>query len=193
MVKLFFIGVIYYIGALMVIKYKEKQEDNYMCIYMLFMAAIGAGFNAANVPSIAKAKQAAKNIFKIIDEKSKIDVRQPEGIKEIQNGEIKFVNVDFTYPSRQIRVLRNFDLCIHATRKIAIVGYSGCGKSTLANLLLRFYDIQSGKILVDGRDIKDYNIEALRKQIGIVMQEPILFNQTIKDNILYGNDQASDK
>ena len=82
---------------------------------------------------------------------------------------------------------------ILANKKIALVGYSGCGKSTIANLLLRFYDVNGGQLMIDGVDIKDYNLKALRKQIGIVMQEPLLFNWTIKDNILYGNENASDQ
>ncbi len=84
-------------------------------------------------------------------------------------------------------------MSIPAKKKIAVVGYSGCGKSTIANLLLRFYDSNGGSILIDGIDIKDYNVEALRKQIGIVMQEPLLFNTTIKKNILYGNKDATDQ
>ena len=78
-------------------------------------------------------------------------------------------------------------MSIPANKKIALVGYSGCGKSTIANLLLRFYDLNSGSLLIDGKDIKEYNVAELRRQIGIVMQEPILFNVSIKENILYGN------
>lgn len=81
---------------------------------------------------------------------------------------------------------------IPATKKIALVGHSGCGKSTIANLLLRMYDLVGGQILIDGKDISEYNVGELRRQIGIVMQEPLLFNMSIKDNILYGNDQADD-
>lgn len=81
---------------------------------------------------------------------------------------------------------------ITATKKIALVGHSGCGKSTIANLLLRMYDVMDGQLLIDGVDIRNYNIKELRKQIGIVMQEPLLFNTTIKENILYGNGKASD-
>lgn len=81
---------------------------------------------------------------------------------------------------------------IPATKKIALVGHSGCGKSTTANLLLRLYDLTGGQLLIDGIDIRDYNVRELRKQIGIVMQEPLLFNTTIKENILYGNDKADD-
>lgn len=82
---------------------------------------------------------------------------------------------------------------IEANKKIALVGYSGCGKSTIANLLLRFYDIQSGSLVIDGIDIRNYNVKLLRKQIGIVMQEPLLFNVSIRENILYGNENASDR
>ena len=84
------------------------------------------------------------------------------------------------------------NLKIPATKKIALVGHSGCGKSTMANLLLRLYDVTGGSLKIDGIDIRDYNVRELRKQIGIVMQEPLLFNTTIKENILYGNDQADD-
>jgi subfamily B ATP-binding cassette protein MsbA len=84
------------------------------------------------------------------------------------------------------------ELKIPAYKKIALVGHSGCGKSTITNLLLRFYDINGGHIKIDGVDIKDYNTKALRQQIGFVMQEPLLFNTTIKENILYGNSKASD-
>jgi ABC-type multidrug transport system fused ATPase/permease subunit len=82
---------------------------------------------------------------------------------------------------------------IPARMKVALVGSSGCGKSTIANLILRMYDLGGGSLKIDGKDIKDYNISALRNQIGFVMQEPILFNMTIKENILYGNMNASNQ
>ncbi len=89
-------------------------------------------------------------------------------------------------------MLRGISFKIAAQKKIALVGYSGCGKSTITSLLLRFYDITAGQITIDGVDMRDYNIKALRRQIGFVMQEPVLFNISIKDNILYGNEEASD-
>jgi subfamily B ATP-binding cassette protein MsbA len=85
------------------------------------------------------------------------------------------------------------NLKIPATKKVALVGHSGCGKSTTANLLLRLYDLTGGSLLIDGVDIREYNVRELRKQIGIVMQEPLLFNATIKENILYGDDTADDQ
>lgn len=83
-------------------------------------------------------------------------------------------------------------MTIPAGKKIGLVGHSGCGKSTITNLLLRFYELQNGQILIDGKPLKDYDISKLRKQIGYVMQEPVLFNMSIKDNILYGKSDATD-
>jgi ABC-type multidrug transport system fused ATPase/permease subunit len=84
-------------------------------------------------------------------------------------------------------------MTIPATQKIALVGHSGCGKSTITNLLLRFYNIQEGTIEIDGINLVDYDVKALRRQIGYVMQEPVLFNQSIRQNILYGELNASDE
>ena len=78
-------------------------------------------------------------------------------------------NAEFTYPSRNERVLKKMNMKIPSTRKIALVGHSGCGKSTIASLLLRMYELQSGELLIDGKNIKEYNVKELRKQIGIVM------------------------
>ena len=85
------------------------------------------------------------------------------------------------------------NLDIPASAKIALIGHSGCGKSTITNLLLRFYNIQGGQILIDDKEISEYNVHHLRKQIGYVMQEPILFNRSIKENIKYGNADATDE
>ena len=80
----------------------------------------------------------------------------------MKEGKIDFLDVTFKYPSRSTQVLNEMSFAIPATSKIALVGASGCGKSTITNLLLRFYDIESGSILIDGEDIKDYNIKKLR-------------------------------
>ena len=88
---------------------------------------------------------------------------------KIDKGEIEFRKVDFKYPSRTQKVLNRFDMKIQATKKIALVGHSGCGKSTIANLLLSMYDINEGALLIDGKDIREYNVKELRNQIGIVM------------------------
>ncbi|KAF2876621.1 P-loop containing nucleoside triphosphate hydrolase protein [Massariosphaeria phaeospora] len=105
-------------------------------------------------------------------------------------GEIKFENVTFGYRSER-PILKNLTLTIPAGKKVAIVGPSGCGKSTILRLLFRFYDVQEGRILIDGQDIRDVSLESLRKAIGVVPQDTPLFNNTIEHNIRYGNLEAS--
>ncbi|KAK0266948.1 Iron-sulfur clusters transporter atm1, mitochondrial [Friedmanniomyces endolithicus] len=107
-----------------------------------------------------------------------------------QGGIVRFENVSFAYrPDRPI--LSNLTMTIPAGRKVAIVGPSGCGKSTILRLLFRFYDVQSGRITIDGQDIRDVTLESLRKSIGVVPQDTPLFNDTIEHNIRYGNIEAS--
>jgi ATP-binding cassette, subfamily B (MDR/TAP), member 7 len=107
-----------------------------------------------------------------------------------KGGEIKFENVNFAYhPDRPI--LRNLSLTIPAGKKVAIVGPSGCGKSTLLRLLFRSYDVQDGRILIDDQDIRDVQLESLRKSIGVVPQDTPLFNDTVEHNIRYGQIEAS--
>jgi len=113
----------------------------------------------------------------------------PESFK----GVIEFKNVWFRYPSRKNEwVFKGLNLKINSDESVAIVGESGCGKSTLVNLILRFYDPCFGEVLIDGVNIKDYNLRELRKKMGMVMQEPTLFNYTIKENILYGKSDCLD-
>ena len=105
---------------------------------------------------------------------------------QLGGGEVTFENVTFGYhPDRPI--LKNLNLTIPAGKKVAIVGPSGCGKSTILRLLYRYYDVQNGRILVDGQDVRDLSLESLRKAIGVVPQDTPLFNDTIEHNIHYGN------
>jgi len=107
-----------------------------------------------------------------------------------KGGEIKFENVSFAYrPDRPI--LKDLNMAIPAGKKVAIVGPSGCGKSTIVRLLFRFYDVQDGRITIDGQDIRDVSLESLRRSIGVVPQDTPLFNDTIEHNIRYGRIDAS--
>ncbi len=108
-------------------------------------------------------------------------------------GKIEFKNVSFAYESRpELEVLSQLSLEINPGQKIALVGKSGAGKSTLAQLVMRLYDGYSGSIQVDGKEINDYDLTAFRKNVGVVPQEIILFGGTIKENIAYGNPEASE-
>lgn len=194
--RILFLGIVFYIASWVVRTWTDEADDVYLAIWILFSTCMGAGVAMSNVPSVSKAKASAQNIFQIIDTPSLLDVREQDPNKQTQisKGEIVFKDVNFTYPMREkLPVLSDFNMKIEATKKIALVGHSGCGKSTITNLLLRFYNINSGKIEIDGIDLNDYDIKSLRRQIGFVMQEPVLFNTSIKENILYGELDASDE
>lgn len=143
-------------------------------------------------PDIGKAMVAAKNVFRVIEYPSKINAleqnQKPEYIKADNiDGVIEFREVWFRYPSRKEDfVLRGLNIKINPNDSIALVGESGCGKSTFVNLLMRFYDVDFGEILIDGINIKKYNLHSLRNKISLVMQEPNIFNYSIMENILYG-------
>ncbi|KAG8529251.1 Iron-sulfur clusters transporter atm1, mitochondrial [Bacidia gigantensis] len=115
---------------------------------------------------------------------------RPKALQLTQGGEIKFENVDFAY-RKDRPILRNLSLTIPAGKKVAVVGPSGCGKSTILRLLFRFYDIDGGRILVDGQNIKDLSLQSLREVIGVVPQDTPLFNSSIEHNIRYGNLESS--
>jgi len=134
---------------------------------------------------------AAKRIYEILDTQPEI-VDSPGGmeLKELKKS-IEFRNVSFSYGEGT--VLRDINISIAAGEVVAVVGVSGGGKTTLASLIPRFYDLQKGEILIDGIDIRKFSINSLRSRIAIVNQEPFLFNDTIWNNIAYGNFNKSDK
>jgi ABC-type multidrug transport system fused ATPase/permease subunit len=118
---------------------------------------------------VNKSKEAAQNIFNIIDEPNPVDSRNTSGQKSFEATDIAFKNVNFKYPSRASKVLRKMNFEIKQNQKVAFVGASGCGKSTLINLILRFYNIDSGTIEIGGKKLEDYNLKELREAVGLVM------------------------
>ena len=128
-----------------------------------------------------------KNIIPI-NEKNSDDAKERKGLS------IEFKNVSFSYPTKKnTSIINDLNLNVEPGKTIAIVGSSGSGKTTLTNLLLRFYDVDKGQILINGIDIKDIDLSWLRNSIGIVSQEPILTSGTIRENILYGVDHFTEK
>ncbi|AHG76192.1 ABC transporter ATP-binding protein [Mannheimia varigena USDA-ARS-USMARC-1296] len=110
----------------------------------------------------------------------------------VTKGEIKFENVDFAYDVKK-PLLKDFDLTIKPGEKVGLVGRSGAGKSTLTNLLLRFYDIQGGSIMIDGQNIRDITQESLRSQIGLVTQDTSLLHRSVRENLMYGRPTATEE
>jgi ABC-type multidrug transport system fused ATPase/permease subunit len=162
--------------------------------FVLYSTFIGASFGgiAELYAQIQKAVGATERVFELLEETpedltGKVSINIPKLV-----GNVRFTNVQFSYPTRkEIEVLKNVSFEAKSGQKIAIVGPSGAGKSTISSLLLRFYDISSGSILVDGKDIKTYDLETLRGNMSIVPQDVILFGGSIKENIAYGKPNAS--
>ncbi|XP_046633239.1 ATP-dependent translocase ABCB1-like isoform X2 [Daphnia pulicaria] len=147
------------------------------------------GQAVAFAPNYNKAKVAANRIFALLRRVPQIDASSNNGLV-LQNvdGNVNFEQVRFRYPTRKdAEVLQGLSLAVRAGQTVALVGHSGCGKSTCIQLLERFYDPDSGQVQLDGQDINPVNISSLRSQMGIVSQEPILFNLTIAQNIAYGD------
>ncbi|RTY75302.1 ABC transporter ATP-binding protein [Flavobacterium sp. LS1R10] len=165
--------------------------------FVLYSTFVGASFGgiAELYAQIQKAIGATERVFELLDETpEKINsVRDPAAIEKIK-GNVTFKNVAFSYHSRkEIKVLKDVNFTANFGQKIAIVGPSGTGKSTIASLLLRFYTIDEGEILVDGKNIYDFDLESLRGNMSIVPQDVILFGGTIRENIAYGNPNATEE
>jgi ABC-type multidrug transport system fused ATPase/permease subunit len=139
---------------------------------------------------IQEANAAAERVFSLIDEPIEFEKQNAVEIVPLKE-KIEFRNVVFTYPGSEVPVLNGVNLTVKAGRTVAIVGPNGSGKTTLVNLIPRFYDVDSGSILIDGQDVRDVTIKSLRGQIGMVTQNVVTFNGTIATNIAYGKPQAT--
>ncbi|KAL1914616.1 uncharacterized protein VTP21DRAFT_8147 [Calcarisporiella thermophila] len=139
------------------------------------------------MPRFVKAKQAAINLFELLDKKTTIDPDATGRCEAIAPGTAELQNTAFSYPMRSDTIiLRDISMLIQRYQKIALVGPSGCGKSTIISLLLRWYDCDSGAVSVDGMNVKEWQLDSMRQRIAYVGQEPVLFDMTVKENILLG-------
>uniref|UniRef100_A0A672U6X4 ATP binding cassette subfamily B member 1 n=1 Tax=Strigops habroptila TaxID=2489341 RepID=A0A672U6X4_STRHB len=166
---------------------------DYKSVYLVFSAvvfgAMALGQSSSFAPDYAKAKVSAAHLFLLFERVPSIDSYSEEGEKpETFGGSVMIKDVAFNYPNRpSVKILQGLNLKVEKGQTLALVGSSGCGKSTVIQLLERFYDPLNGEMLFDGKNIKELNIKWLRAQIGIVSQEPILFDCTIGENIAYGD------
>ena len=133
---------------------------------------------------------AAERVFGLIDSEPAVDQTDDQSVEQL-DGEIRFEKVCFRY-SEQEQVLREFTLTIQPGESVALVGHTGAGKSSIIKLIARFYEFQEGEIEIDGQDIRSFNLESFRQQLGIVSQVPFLFDGTVADNIRYGRPEATD-
>ncbi|KAE8677867.1 hypothetical protein F3Y22_tig00111493pilonHSYRG00086 [Hibiscus syriacus] len=146
------------------------------------------------IPAVISAINVLTPVFETLDRRTEIEPDSPEDTHQQKiKGKIEFQNVVFNYPLRpEVTVLNKFSLQIEPGTKVALVGPSGAGKSSVLAILLRFYDPNQGRVLMDDKNIKEYNLRTLRRQIGLVQQEPLLFSSSIRDNICYGTIHASE-
>ncbi|XP_057465279.1 ABC transporter B family member 9-like [Actinidia eriantha] len=178
----------FYIGAILVRHDKASYEDVFKVFFALTISALGVSQSTVFAPETTKAKESAASIFEILDSKPSIDSSSNAGkTLTTVKGDIELQHVSFKYPRRpDVHVFRDLSLIIPSGKTVALVGESGSGKSTLINLIERFYDPDSGHIFLDGEEIQNLKLSWLRQQMGLVSQEPILFNETIRTNIAYG-------
>lgn len=164
----------------------------------IFISFMGLAYNILTpAKAISKASYsvkggtaAAERVFEILEQEITITDQPNAVVKSTFDELIELKNISFGY--QEDYVLKNFNLIIPKGKTIALVGQSGSGKSTIANLLTRFYDVNEGEILIDDINIKDWKMSSLREKIGLVTQDSILFNDTIKNNLLIGKPNASD-
>ena len=176
------------------------SEDMGLALNIVITSCAGVSQALSNVGDIKKASVAFKSLYSILDTQSLIPPfkRENEGKISAANikGKIELRHVYFAYPTRPEQViLKDVSLTIYPGQQVALVGYSGSGKSTIIQLLTRFYDVEEGKgeILIDDVNIKDYNLYELRKKIGLVSQEPVLFKRNVLENVRYGKLDATDE
>ncbi|CAI0472895.1 unnamed protein product [Linum tenue] len=174
----------------------EKELASFKSVMKSFMVlivtALAMGETLALAPDLLKGNQMAASVFEVLDRKSQMSGDAGEELKNVE-GKVELKNVCFSYPARpEVAIFKDFNLQVHLGKSVALVGQSGSGKSSVLALILRFYDPTSGRVMIDGKDIKKLQLRSLRRHIGLVQQEPALFATSIYENILYGREGATE-
>ncbi|MBI1804421.1 MAG: ABC transporter ATP-binding protein [Ignavibacteriae bacterium] len=185
--------IIWFGGKQILIEHNLNASEFLSFLFIIFqvMPPIKELTNVNN--RIQEASAAGKRIFEILDTKPSITSRSDATVLQDFRSSIEFRNVNFSYDIKtngQDGVLRNINMNVKKGEVVAIVGPSGSGKTTLVDLVPRFYDPSSGGIFIDGNDLRDVDVQSLREKIGVVTQETILFNDTVRNNIAYGLDDC---
>jgi len=176
--------------------YRSMQGAITLGEFVSFLAALMLAYQPVRALAginigIQEGISAAKRIYELIDQKNEIYQDENAPSLKLSNASIEFKNISFTYPDGT-QALKNLSIKIEGGTKVGLVGISGSGKTTFLNLIPRFFYLKDGSILIDNQNINDVSLNSLRKEISLVSQDVILFDDTIKNNILYGNSLASD-
>jgi len=168
----------------------SRTSDIFRVLFALVFAAFTAGQSAGMAPDYGQAVLAARRVVKLLHYPTIIDPASQEGEWPEITGKVEFSGVEFAYPTRKdVLVLKGLKTVVEPGQTLALVGQSGCGKSTCISLLERFYNASTGEVKIDGIDVTTMNLKWLRSNVGLVQQEPVLFDTTITNNIVYGLDQ----
>uniref|UniRef100_A0A4W3JZC6 ATP-binding cassette sub-family B member 5 n=1 Tax=Callorhinchus milii TaxID=7868 RepID=A0A4W3JZC6_CALMI len=180
-------------GAYLISINQMDIEAVFLVFNAIVYGAMAVGQSSSFAPDYAKAKTSAANLFALFERVPSIDSYSTDGQKlDKFNGDLELSNIVFRYESRpDVPILQGLSVKVGNAQTLALVGSSGCGKSTSVQLIERFYEPLEGQVLLDGNDIRNLNIQWLRSQIGIVSQEPVLFNCTIAENIAYGDNSRT--
>ncbi|XP_051912531.1 ABC transporter B family member 1-like [Hippocampus zosterae] len=184
-------AVLWYGGHLVAINELSIGE---LTSYVLYAITLSINLTSvtSSVNEFLTASGVMETIFKLMDTPVEIESGL-RAAREGQSGEIEFQGVNFEYPDKKdVKIMRGMDLKIRPGESVAIVGPSGVGKSTIISMIERFYDISAGKILVDGVSIREFDLQVLRRSIGLVSQEPVLFSGSLRDNIAYASPESSE-
>jgi len=182
-------------GALMLERGEMEAGDLFS--FIMYTGILGGAIASFGTlyTQIASAIGATERIQEILDTPSELPIQKSDTVTDLKiKGDVQYQNVVFSYPTRKdLTILKGINIDIKSGQKIALVGQSGGGKSTIVQLLMKFYNPDSGSILVDNKNVNDYDLTQFRKNIGIVPQEVILFGGTIRENIAYGKPNASEE
>ncbi|HOO43713.1 MAG TPA: ABC transporter ATP-binding protein [Bacillota bacterium] len=181
------------VGGVFVYYHKIDAID--LFTYYMYIAFLTKPINRmiSMMQQIQQGMAGFERFYQVMQIEPKIQSKEDAIYLNDPQGNIEFKDVNFSYSKGELQVLRNFNLKIAPGEKIGLIGETGVGKSTISKLIPRFYDVSSGSITIDGIDIRDYDIYSLRRAIGHVQQDVFIFYGTIKDNILYGNPEATDE
>jgi ATP-binding cassette, subfamily B, bacterial len=186
------VAIIIYAGGLLAINRTLTVGEWYLFVQSLAIFFYPITSIASFWSQFQQGLAASERVFALIDDEPLVVQTAQDPVGRLR-GEISFERVTFNYSTGRNAVLHDFSLTIPAGETLAIVGHTGAGKSSLVKLIMRFYEFQGGRLLIDGRDIRTLDLSHYRRQLGLVPQVPFLFSGTVADNIRYGRPDASDE